>query len=277
MNKVKNFIYLLLGLCISMTGCSLETESGIDYRSCLNKIWIVADKSIEESTKESFSFVITKIEHDYVEGQYTAAKNVVNPQKDLPGRFTGKIEGLEIQCQLWNEEDEVGNMVLSCTTDNRMKATIDYSGTDRELAFKVYNIEDLKPTNIILDQNRAITVDMDKWGTVQIICGIVYYGNRPPVAFMTNEQGDIFYEFQAEFANGTLIKEIEVLDFNEDGLKDVNIVTRDYDDEMEPVHWLFYQEEGVAFYLDNEEQSLAILEVSEIVPIKKGDKKICWI
>lgn len=265
----KKIIYVFLLLCIIVAGCSSEKESCTDYAQYLNKIWIVADKSIEESTQESFSFVITKMESDYVEGQYTSGKNVINPQKDLPGSFTGKIEGLKIQCQLMYEGEETGTMVLSPTTDNRLNAAIEYRGADRELTFKVYNIEDLKPTDIILDQNRAHTVDVDKWGTVQIIRGIIYYGDRPPVAFMTNEQGDILYEFQAEFESGTIIKEIEVQDFNEDGLKDVDIVTRDYDDEMESVHWLFYQEEGAAFYLDDAAQSSSFPGRPDIIYIPK--------
>lgn len=265
----KKIIYVFLLLCIIVAGCSSEKESCTDYAQYLNKIWIVADKSIEESTQESFSFVITKMESDYVEGQYTSEKNVVNPQKDLSGRFTGKMVGSEMQCQLWYEEEEAGNMVLSPTIDNRLNAAIEYRGADRELTFKVYNIEDLKPTDIILDQNRAITVDVDKWGKVQIIRGIMYSDDSYPVAFMTNEQGDILYEFQAEYESGTLIKEIEVLDFNKDGLKDVNIVTRDYDDEMEPVHWLFYQEEGATFYLDDAAQSSSFPARPDIIYIPK--------
>lgn len=269
MNKIKKFLYLSFLLCIGMAGCSSEKESGIEYAQYLNKIWIISDGQIEDSSQESFSFVITRIESDYVEGQYLSGVDIINPQKGLPGSFTGKIVGSEIQCQLWYGKEEAGSMVLECATNNRLKADIEYRGADLELTFKVYNIEDLKPTDIILDQNRALTVDVDKWGTVQIIRGIIFYGDRPPVAFMTNEQGDILYEFQAEYESGTLIREIEVQDFNEDGLKDVNIVTRDYDDEMEPVHWLFYQEEGAAFYLDVAAKSSSFLGQNDIIYIPK--------
>ena len=252
-----------------MTGCASEKESEIDYMSYQNKIWIDANEPIEETSRDKFSFVITKMESDYVEGQYMLENTVINPQKGLPGSFSGKIEGTEIQCQLLYEGKEAGCMVLQCVSDNRMNADIHYEGTDKTLTFKVYNIEDLKETDIILDQNRAITIEMDKWGMVQIIRGVIYYGDRPPVAFMTNKQGDILYEFQAEFENGTFIKEIEVLDLNEDELKDVDIVTRDYDEEKEPVHWLFYQEEGATFYFDGEAQSSLFTGRPEIVPIKK--------
>lgn len=265
----KKIIYILLLLFISAAGCSFEKESGIDYMQYLNKIWIVSDRQIEDSSQESFSFVITQIESDYVEGQFTLEGNVINPQKGLPGSFTGYINGSEIQCQLWYENEEVGNMTLGYITDVELKADIEYRGNDTELTFKVYNIEDLKPTDIILDQNRALTADVDKWGTVQIIRGIIYYGDRLPVAFMTNEQGDILYEFQAEFENETIIKEIEVLDFNEDGLKDVNIVTCDYDDETEPVHWMFYQEDEATFYLDDAAQSSSFPGGPDIIYIPK--------
>lgn len=265
----KKIVYVVLLLCIIMTGCSSEKESEIDYMSYQNKIWIDANEPIEESSRDKFSFVITKMESDYVEGQYVLEDTVINPQKDLPGRFTGKIVGAEMQCQLLYDGKEAGSMVLQCVSDSRLNAEIHYEGTDKTLTFKVYNIEDFIPTNIILDQNRAVTTQFDKWGMVQIIRGIKYPDDRGPVAYIVNEQGDILYEFCAEFEMGTIIKEIKMQDFDEDGLKDVEIVTNDYDDEQEPVHWIFYQEEGATFYIDNEAQSSLFSGQPDIVPIKK--------
>lgn len=66
--------------------------------------------------------------------------------------------------------------------------------------------------------------------------------------FLINEQGDILYEFSAGYQNDSEVLEIIVEDMNEDGLKDVEVVT--YFSDMPDVYrfeWYFYQEEDGFF------------------------------
>lgn len=237
-----------------MTGCSPLKEQSNLYKQCINKIWISSDSQLDENAKKEFSFIIKKIEDGYVEGQYCFAPLVIIPKKESYGYFTGYIENSQIKCQLWNGNTEVGSMVLEYVAEDYLKADIEYNDeiSEDELysesIFKVYNIDDLKETYILLDQLRMVDIELDKWGKVQILPGVMLIRHTYPVVFMTNEQGDILYEFRAGYKTGTAIREIEIYDFNGDGLKDVDIITFFADDTIEPLHWVFCQDEEGTFH-----------------------------
>lgn len=250
----KKILYLAFILIICMTGCSPIKEQSNLYKQYINKIWIGSDIQLDENVEKEFSFIIKKIENGYVEGQYGFTPLVLIPKKESYRHFTGYIEDSEIKCQLWNKNKEVGSMVLEYVTDDCLKADIEYNDeiADDELysesIYEVYNVENLKETDIFLDQIRIVNAELDKWGKVQLLPGLKLCRHTYPVAFMTNEQGDILYEFRAGYKTGSSIKEIEIYDFNGDGLKDVDIITFFVDDTIEPLHWVFCQDEGGTFH-----------------------------
>lgn len=237
-----------------MTGCSTIKEQSNLYKQYINKIWISSDIRLDENAEKDFSFIIKKIENGYVEGQYRFSPLVIIPQKESHRYFTGYIENSQIKCELWNGNKEVGSMVLEYVTDDCLKADIEYNDeiADDELysesIYEVYNVENLKETDIFLDQIRIVNAELDKWGKVQLLPGLKLCRHTYPVAFMTNEQGDILYEFRAGYKTGSSVKEIEIFDFNSDGLKDVDIITFFVDDTIEPLHWVFCQDEGGTFH-----------------------------
>ena len=247
----KKFLYLATLLMISMTGCFQVKEQSNLYAQCLNKIWIRTDIQIEESPEKNFSFIIKELEEDYVEGHYMIHRNIINLKKESLCYFTGYIKDSQIKCQLWNENNEVGSMVIEYISDDKLQVYIEYSDDveEKELhsesIFKIYNIEDLKETDIILDYNRAVTTELDRQGKVQLLPGLMLIRKAYPVVFMINEQGDILYEFNANFINGCRIEEFDIMDMNGDGLKDIDIIT--YFGDTESFHWLFYQNEDGSF------------------------------
>ena len=234
-----------------MTGCSHIKEESNLYKQYINKIWISSDILLDENAEKNFSFIIKKSEHDYVEGHYMIQRSVINLKKESSWYFTGYIEDSQIICQLWNENNEVGSMVIEYISDDKLKVVIEYSDDveEKELyyesVFKIYNIEDLKETDIILDYNRAVTAELDRHGKVQLLPGLMLIRKAYPVVFMTNEQGDILYEFTANFINGCRIEEFDIGDMNGDGLEDIDIIT--YFGDAESFHWLFYQNEDGSF------------------------------
>ena len=234
-----------------MTGCSNTKEQSNLYKQYINKTWISSDRQMDENVEKEFSFIIKKIEDGYVEGQYSFTPWVIILQKEANWYFTGYIENSQIKCQLWNENTEVGSMVLEYVSDACLKVDIDYNDeiADEELysesIYKVYNIEDLKETDIVLDYNRAVTVELNKQGKVQMLPGIMLIRKAYPVVFMTNEQGDILYEFTANFFNGCRIEEFDIRDLNGDDLEEIEIIT--YLGDTGSFHWLYYQNEDGSF------------------------------
>ncbi len=63
-------------------------------------------------------------------------------------------------------------------------------------------------------------VDLDSWGKVKFVSGKLTQGNHVPVVFyLTNEEGDIFYEFTNGFPYSVDVEAVSFKDLNNDGLK----------------------------------------------------------
>lgn len=254
MKKCKKISIAFLLIFAGLMGVFFRRNVAIDYEQYLNKIWIVKERRTSEGMYRDFSFVITKMESDYVEGQYIPQYMEINPQAGEVRIFKGTVADSIIQCQLWDEGESVGNMTMELMPDNKIRANIFYKDSElllkEELLFQPYNVEDLKAASIVLDENKSVAVESDKWGKIKIVSGIVDISKMYPVAFMINEQGDILFEFEAGYKTGTTIEEIIITDFNTDGLEDVEIVTYFLDNTIEPIRWIYYQDEGATFHLE---------------------------
>lgn len=70
-----------------------------------------------------------------------------------------------------------------------------------------------------------------------------------PVVYITDDNDNILYVFEAPFKVGTKITDIAIQDFNNDNLIDVGLVTGFIEDEeIEPIEWVFLQNEDGIFY-----------------------------
>lgn len=99
--------------------------------------------------------------------------------------------------------------------------TIIYEGQDY---YRPYNLSMEEEITIA----KTVGVDLDLWGTAWIAVGWYdtstrYYG----IAYLTNEDGDILYEFRAPFRTGMWIVDAYLEDFNHDGLPDIKMIERD--------------------------------------------------
>jgi len=119
--------------------------------------------------------------------------------------------------------------------------------------FTPYNLKNINGFELTKDQ--TFMVDLNSWGHVQFVSGKLTGGNHIPVVFyLTNEQGDILYNFYAALPYSVDVKAVSFQDVNKDGLKDIIILVEDnYDGASgEPIATVFMQEADGSFARDNE-------------------------
>lgn len=93
---------------------------------------------------------------------------------------------------------------------------------------------------------------LNSWGNVNFVVGEVNTGIDIFTAIsLTNEKGDILYEFSASFQTVSRIIEASINDVNKDGLKDVIIVTAFEDSTIDQIERIFYQMDNGLFYSSN--------------------------
>jgi len=133
----------------------------------------------------------------------------------------------------------------------------DYINLDDEVLVSISEFID--PLRI-----KALTVDLDFWGRVNIVAFVID-GNKPyPVAYLTTEDGDVIYRI-GSWQVGFEVFDIVVKDINEDGLKDIMVVTHfPYTEDSENrmhIEWDYLQAEDGTFYL-SESRNLHFPELS---------------
>lgn len=231
----------------------------IDYNQYLKKIWIVKNWS-GEGGYDYFSFYISKIENGIIEGKICVSA-IAFPEfsfrdfEDLLGDLNGTVNNDKAECKFNDIYGTKGNIVLNFQ-DNELEAKIEYLNKERDCenklidgqyVFRPYNLNDIK--DFIPDKKYSFITDLDSWGNVNLISGEVNHTDKfYPAIYLTNDCNDIFYKFQASFKTGTKVKEATVKDYNNDGRKDVKIITAFDDIEIEDIEWLFYQGDNGLFY-----------------------------
>ena len=204
-----------------------------------------------------------------------------NDAKDLPRvNLKGTVVNNKAECQFDDMHGGKGNIVLVFKENNDIDATIeyveknqDYEGIYEKIyremygdqfmeqykgiyaeghyAMRPYNFSDTpanEPTKIY-----SIKTDLDTWGQVSLIA-VLITGNKPfPAVYLADGDNDILYFFSAPFQVGTEIIDISVEDINNDGLKDIRIITKPiYGDSNDFfIEWQFFQLENGLFYDSN--------------------------
>lgn len=270
---------------------SLETEAShyfSDYNQFLKKIWVTEDWD-GGAYSQRFSFSITKIENEKIEGflftgeiakpKFYSSYYLNNPNlpdfadvKDMPQtNLTGSIKNDIAQCQFDDDDGNKGKVTFLFKESNKIEATIKY--TDKSEAyedvssygtylFRPYNLSDLK--SFTKNEENSFFVDLNSWDSVCFVSGEFRYeksyGSQVtlPQIYLTDEQDNIFYKFDAPFQTATKITNAYVEDINGDGLKDVTVITgfADYDtgsiySDMPKTEWRFIQMENGLFYDSN--------------------------
>lgn len=249
LQHLRKFVEKLLTagiLAVSLfTSGNVKQEQSINYDEYIKKEWVAEVWHGENYQYNAlFSFRISQIENGMIKGTFATQ------DYNTSGTFTGSIVDDTAECQLYNyDPQKVGILTLKFLENNRIDAEIELTGTYeiyKHYVFRPYNIMDV--ADLRINQEFERTVEMDAWGQVNIVAGVLE-GNKPyPVIYLTNVQGDILHDFSASYQVASEVYEIEVADFDEDGLQDVKIITYfPYEPDSIFFERVFYQTEGRRF------------------------------
>ena len=226
-----------------------EIDNIYDYEYAYKKIWI-----IKNTSNFTPSIYITKIESGIIEGNLSLLR-LITPdcyttsfESQKYGTFKGTIaEGLA-KCDFTDEAGD-GTLDLVFNEDDTISASIQFSNkkySDKEYpegnyAFEPYTISDYgMPDNI-----NSYFINLNSWGDVILKTGYVTAHHPYAVAYLTDENDNILYEFKG-LSNGWQISEVLIEDINDDGLKDIKIIL-DTPPEL-CIEYIFIQMEDGLFY-----------------------------
>lgn len=251
-NKLRCLKKFVAGLLAAGTAAVYFFTSGnvtqgqsIDYDKYVGKEWVAEGWHGENYLYNAiFSFRIFQVEEDMIRG------NFATQDYSTSGRFAGSIVGHMAECQLYNyDSKKIGTLTLEFLENNRIDATIELTEPYeicKHYVFRPYNIMDVG--NLRIHQEFERTVELDEWGQVNIVAGVLE-GNKPyPVIYLTNFEGDILHDFSASYQVASEVYEIEVNDYDGDGLQDVKIITYfPYEPDSVFFERVFYQTQDGGF------------------------------
>jgi len=152
----------------------------------------------------------------------------------------------------------LNGIIIGCSSNiekDKQAITTLHDISDADIA-QYINLADANIANIseFIDplKIKAMTVDLDSWGHVNIVAVVIDAGKLYPAAYLTNEYGDVLYYIGA-WQVGFEVFDVNVKDINGDGLIDIGIVTHfpfteDSGDRMH-LEWIYLQTEVETFYL----------------------------
>lgn len=234
------------------SAATITTNDAIDYNQYIKKTWVM------EKGTNNFSFCISKIANGEITGRFTLNVPAVPNQYDV-GHLTGTIDKDTAECQFSDKVGNKGSLKLVFKENNQIEASIKYTdklevnkdvSSDGDFLFKPYNLKDIAGFSPLANQSFA--VDLNYWGNVNFVSGKLTAGNHIPVVFyLTNEDGDILYDFNATLPYSVDINAVSFKDVNKDGLKDVIIIAADnYADSGKQIAAVYLQKVDGAFTND---------------------------
>lgn len=239
-----------------LAGCSQKEETQEAYADYLQKIWVAEDWQGEEyEYHAAFSFTITGIEGKTIEGNYCDSLPFFLTADTAPTQpaYTGVIEGETARCTFYEDDEmkEAGALELTFLDSRRIEGKIieKEGNVQRKYVFRPYTLNDVKGLYI----TDRFTKEVDTWGEIRMATGITEYRTGDewyysiPV-YIINESDDVLYEFQANDQVGSRFYEMDVADYDGDGLDDIKIVTYfPYEPEKGLTECIFYQTEEHLF------------------------------
>lgn len=226
----------------------------LNYSSYLKKIWIVKENDRDSGEINDYpSFFITDISDGIIKGSMSSgirafpncyvksfdSKNLVD--------FSGAIEDGVGKCQYGNNKSNANGEMELIFKDDEIEATIcSSSGNDpvfskiygKKFVYHPYNIQD---DEYMLDVNNY-AAELNYWGKVNITTGYINANHPYAVAYITDIDGNILYEFKG-MTNGVKVTYIKIEDINNDNLLDIKIIL-DYPN----LEYIYIQMDNGLFY-----------------------------
>ena len=207
-----------------------------DYNQFIKKVWVVKSWTTNEAYDNYSSFCIFKIENGKIEGKFATTSIAIPDERYYSpgylGNLTGTINNDKAECQFNDKDGNNGNITLVFKKSDEIEATISYASKskynkdkslDGTFQFRPYNLKDIDGFNPFKDQ--SFTVDLNSWGNVKFVSGKILGGTHiPTVAYLTNKDNDILYDFTWAIPNNVDFYAVSFQDVNKDGLKDIIII-----------------------------------------------------
>lgn len=237
-------------MLLYMSRYRLGDGTSIDYGQYLRKTWVVdAWHGGEDRYHACFSFVIMGIKDGIVEGLYDATGYIGS--NHMRRKFQGQMRGQAVECSLYGESGSIGTMELSFLEENQIEAVIILDeGVHRSsrYIFRPYSLYDV--TDLYINPFGNYTrqlVEIDTWGEVNIVAGIICGYKSYPAVFLTDYSDNILFRFESGYQTSSEIYDVSVDDYDGDGLDDVRIVNYfPYEEDSVYIDRTFYQtEEGL--------------------------------
>ena len=296
MKKVILIPMLSLFIIVGLFGCTNETsnpksfpthetniptkpttsssEEAIDYNKFTKKVWIMKSWDITRVDKKGAykypSFCISEINDGVIKGKFFISGIVPDESCYSPNNnLTGSINNGIAKCQFSNECGDKGNIELVFKKKDEIEATIKLisksedttekflDGTFLYSPYNPYNIKDIEGFRPFDDN--CFSVDLKIWGNVNFVSGKQFSGlHIPTLAYLTNKEGDIFYNFNWFIPTNVEFKDASFQDINKDGLKDIIIVIYGGAEDTEHAAIILLQKSNGSFEGIDEDLNLEI-------------------
>jgi len=203
----------------------IEPEDGrevdlADYSSYMGRVWY-AKEGDPADNKIPVSLVITRIEEGYIEGKMAFDRITGYPTVPVEPDFRGIIYDGTAECKYYCPSyGRQGTVFLTFTGEDRMEAEMDGDKGQCYL-LRPYSLSDENLYDVSISE-----VDLEAWGTVNLVSGS-YDGLHPcPCFYITNGRNDILYDEDDSCGiNGWDVWDIFLEDINNDGMQDLVAVT----------------------------------------------------
>lgn len=211
-----------------------ESVEKADYTKYLKKNWI-RNTDVNFPENGGLSIVISSIKDGKIKGEISAVSSGPAYNMDSAG-FEGTVDGDKAQCQLVDDSrGNKGTVTLMFESPDILKASVAITERSEDnimtlpegtFEFSPDNLKSIEGFEPIEEQ--SFLVDMDSWGKVRFVSGKLTAGSHiPAVFYLTDEEGNIFYEFNTTFPYSVDVKAVSFKDLNKDGLKDIIIIVSD--------------------------------------------------
>jgi hypothetical protein len=211
------------------------TNNVIDYSQYVKKTWIKKENT-NNNLEEKVYFIISKVESGKITGKFNAISfaPINGNLLGLTSDFEGTINKDTAECQYKDSRGNRGNIKLIFKANNGMETAItpiDKSSNTFQppkgtFEFEADNIKNIKNFSPI--ESQSFMVNLNSWGNVKFVSGKLTAGGRVSAVFyLTNRDGDILYQLNADLPYSVDVKAVSIEDVNKDGLKDIIIIVAD--------------------------------------------------
>ena len=203
----------------------VDRKQILDYNKIINRTWVDSN-----STSRAGYFSIYKMEEGILGGRYSVLPIVTPSRYCKTENFTGTIDNGAALCHFNDSYGNSGTIKMLFLNNEEIEATVklEEKSLDEEVVplegtykFVPLNIHNVKEYRIIKDKSFAVNLSL--WGNVNLTC-IEIMGSiheAPLVILLTDEKGNILFDFLPDAPYAAKPQEIVLEDINEDGLKDV--------------------------------------------------------